>query len=238
MKVSDGVAVLILTSLGYLCTYAFEVGYCMYYGIPKDLIQISATNILVFSFAIIGLFCFLIRPLEDYLNFKGRFTGNPWGKAITTLAIKYIVMLTIFTLTVFLFPLSWVKLTFFIVTLAYFALKDFYTPLDHKHLSTYKEKLEHTYSNPSTKDLLSFIKNEDTKKYYIISCYILFLTFLSSLIGGLNAKFSDNIITCNDTYQVLKVYGDNAIVLNSINNKKTFKAIPITECTFETKNKS
>ncbi|MBH2535246.1 hypothetical protein I5Q27_07240 [Serratia marcescens] len=239
MKLSDGISVLALTSLAYLCTYAYEIGFCLHYGIPRGLIQISVTNMLFFGFTLIALFCSIIKPIEDYLNFKGRSTRKDDGayKIIKQLSIKYLIFIPIGTLSLLLYPFRWQSFALQSVILAGFLLKDFIAPLFHTHLDTYKEKLEYEKENNTNKGIASFIENEGIKNTFVIFMFSIILMVISSLIGGLNAKYSSESITCNEKYRILTIYGDNAIVSEMGEKGKKFKVIPVTECTFETNKK-
>ena len=237
MKLSDGITVLALTSLAYLCTYAYEIGFCLHYGIPRELIQISISNILFFGFSLIALFCALISPIEDFLNIRRKTEKNTENAVIKKLKIKYSIISLLFFLPLFVFPFRWLH---FILTLSFltlFILEDFVSPLFHTHLTTYKEKIEFEHNNKTKKSISTFIENKEIRNIFVMCMLSIILMMLSSMIGGLNAKFSSEHTTCNETLTVFTVYGDNVIVSNQNDKKTTFRAIPVTECTFETNKK-
>lgn len=237
MKVSDGIAVLALTSLAYLCTFAYELGFCLHYGIPRELIQISISNILFFGVSLITLFCALINPIEDFLNIRKSTEKNTENKIIKKLKIKYSIISLLFFLPFFIFPFRWLNFILMLSFLTLLILEDFVSPLFHTHLTSYKEKLEFENNNKTKKSISSFIENKEIRNTFVMCILSIILMLLSSMFGGLNAKFSSEHTTCNETLTVLTVYGENVIVSNHNDKKTTFRAIPITECTFETNKK-
>ena len=54
--VSDGMKTLLLSLLAYLCLFAFEGGYCSWFGIPLELVKLDATRFLVFAGSVASFF--------------------------------------------------------------------------------------------------------------------------------------------------------------------------------------
>jgi hypothetical protein len=50
----EGLQILLITSIAYLCAYRYERGYCNYFGIPHNLIVLDVTTFLLFGSAIAG----------------------------------------------------------------------------------------------------------------------------------------------------------------------------------------
>jgi len=47
---------LLLSLLAYLCLFAFEGGYCSWFGIPLELVKLDATRFLVFAGSVASFF--------------------------------------------------------------------------------------------------------------------------------------------------------------------------------------
>jgi len=195
-------------AVAYWLAYIYEYGYCKYFEIPIEFIDVSLKNILVCAFAIVVFYFYTSNISELFWSFtkniphiiktKLKRTVYPaaWGIAIAIVFkvhLKFIfIYLALFVSSVFIY--------------------EFILPLiTHRKLATYTEKLEKAQSDDFAYDSYTDVF---ASRIGILNFRILFklmgLTILVMFLGSLGGALKTNfMVSSAEDKIVLKIHESN-----------------------------
>ena len=206
--VTDGLIIASATAAAYLLTFAYEYGYCAYFGIPGFLIEPSTGTILFAALFILGAVILLIEM--SHLP-RELLAAIPWPRLRTRLVLIALMWITP-TLTGT--PLRWLMtLTLAVSTLLLlsdyiFALIFTTGPLTQRISRGEKE----TQTSKSAWDGPKRTFGTTAVGLVLIA----YMALLGAwLIGAIHARFQDSFIVLKSApdIAVIKRYGDRLIAI-------------------------
>ncbi|HDR2753145.1 TPA: hypothetical protein QCJ76_001713 [Enterobacter asburiae] len=199
------------TALCYTGAYAYERGFCLFFGIPTELITVTPGSIIttVCLFATFLMALYMASSLPVLIASKKNLK-NKHIISILTLSPVWVIFNLIFFLTS-----GFKLLTFSIITVAYLFLSIGVTMSATESLNQNKTNDEH-----NTPSIFSKIDNA-----FAFIFWFSFLFFaITNGMGTFVARTTDNFHEFtfkNEKYKLLKSYGDNIIALKSKDTNKS-----------------
>ncbi|MDE9578803.1 hypothetical protein [Citrobacter koseri] len=234
MSISDGVRVLILTTICYLLTFSYESGYFRYFDLPTELININIKTLLTFGFIFISItfICFvpLANIISKIIHERRKLNINT---NLNKVFIIYILMIIVFILFILVFHhvmslYSIILQSLFLLTLA---ANDILIPFIFKRNLTLSQSIDEHAEEQSQSNVLNlFAKSTKINFNVYIILFLIFMT-VSHLLGGVVAMTAQLDLTCNG-YTIYETQ-DSSVVVKLAENK--FRLISTDDCLFEKK---
>lgn len=206
--VTDGLIIASVTAAAYLLTFAYEYGYCAYFGIPGFLIEPSTGTILFAALFILGAVILLIEM--SHLP-RELLAAIPWPRLRTRLILVILIWITpALTGT----PFRWL-MTFNLAASTLLLLSDYifaliFTPGSFSQRISQGEKETETSKSAWDGPKRTF---GATAVGLVLIVYMALLG--AWLIGSIHARFQDSFIVLKSTpdIAVIKRYGDRLIAI-------------------------
>lgn len=204
----------ILPFVGYFFSYIYEYGYTTYFNIPKEYIHITLEMILLFCFILFGLIVFIILQLEYIFPFLAeKFQKNSLNRFIIIRSILIIIIVIYFALigkTIILWSA-------FIAMIIIFYTVPLITPFFRKdksisYLDHFQKNIDADLKEPT---LSTVISDKYSPWYPFIFIILLFIAQIVYGVGVFSAssRTTYHIINNDSSYVVLKIYGDNILMV-------------------------
>lgn len=208
---NETLIVALVTALCYTGAYAYERGFCLFFGIPTELITVTPGSIIttVFLFAAFLMTLYIASSLPVLIASKKNLK-NKYIISILILSPVWIIFNSIFLLASGFKPL-----TFSIITVAYIFLSIGAT------MST-KDSLNHNKISAEQKPLSIFSRIDNAFAFIFWFSFLFFA--ITSGMGTFVARTTDNFHEFtykNEKYKLVKSYGDNIITLKSMDANKS-----------------
>lgn len=213
---SEAILAVLIPIFGYLLAFSYEKGFCAYFNIPVEFIEINLINALKITGTLITI-TFIIWMFYEFLD-SIKFFNNPIGRALSRILIPIILI----PMAIYIFDLPWSYIL--IMYPVIFVL--FVLPLFQRGIKGYKRKVEYTL-------------NQDLKDEYLIDKLakiigpytVVFLSFfivglgILNVAGGFNAKAKRTfmVIKSNPELVILRKYSKNFICTSFDRKKKEIK---------------
>lgn len=208
---TDGLIVAAATAAAYLITFAYEYGYCAYFGIPGYIIEPTTGTILFGAFLILAVSMFLI---------DASFLPQELLSALPHPMLKLrIVLVSIICVSPYLLdrPISWLSIIY-IITTSFVLLFDYIVALCSKP-GSFSQRLSEgeksTYMNKTAWDGI-------VRKFGIIPVRVIIFTvsgmWMAWMGGSMHAKMQEGFIVlkANRDFAVIKRYGDRFIAIKYV----------------------
>ena len=206
--IAEGVLIAAITATGYWLAFLYELGYCKYFNIPIEFIEIGILNILV---AVIGVFG-ILAMLNMYINPLHLFVSKlprPLKFAIYRTSIP-IVFIASYGAIVRL-PTSqwWLLFGLFVAPLVFF---EFVFPLiTQRKTKGYIAKLEAQDKIENDHDtLLDMTAKSIGRDKFLIILFFFLLSVIAFFSGGFDAKSKHSFVVIKSDQELvsLKTRGD------------------------------
>ena len=213
---SEAILAVLIPIFGYLLAFTYEAGFCAYFNIPVDFIEISLISVLKITGTLITI-TFLIWMFYEFLD-SIKFFNNPIGRALDRILIPIILI----PIGIYVFDLPW----YYILIMYPFIFVLFVLPLFARGIKGYKRKVEYTL-NQDLKD--EWLIDKLAKKIgpYTVIFLMFFIVGLGifSVAGGFLAKKQRifMVIKSNPELVMLRKYSKNFICASFDRKKKEIK---------------
>lgn len=212
----EAILAVLIPIFGYLLAFAYETGFCVYFNIPVEFIEISLISVLKITGTLITI-TFIIWMFYEFLD-SIKFFNNPIGRALSRILIPIILI----PIGIYVFDLPW----YYILIMYPFIFVLFVLPLFQKGIKGYKRKVEYTL-NQDLKD--EWLIDKLAKKIgpYALIFLMFFIVGLGILnvAGGFNAKtkMTFMVIKSSPELVILRKYSKNFICTSFDRKKKEIK---------------
>lgn len=199
------------TALCYTGAYAYERGFCLFFGIPTELITVTPASIIytVFLFAAFLMTLYMISSLPVLLASKKNLK-NKYIISFLSLSPIWVIFNLIFFLND-----GFKLITFIIITVAYLFLSVGYT-------MSATESLKQNKTNDEQKNTSIFSRIDNAFAFIFWFSFLFFA--ITSGMGTFVARTTHNFHEFtfkNERYELIKSYGDNIIALKSKDTNKS-----------------
>jgi hypothetical protein len=230
LKVSDAVAVLIVTAAAYMCVFAYEVGFCKFFGVPSGLIRPDVSTFLIYGTVALFVLTLLYQLAFALYIINDVLFESEHKRPYLRVAFPYVVILLVCLVLAWLedfkgfTPYCLAGLTMlclaedFIMPLRY---KILYPKLDYRFLFKFRQE--------NTKEPIQFPLQKRLHQRGLNQLLTLFLIltwtiYISVNFGRLEARSSETFL-CRDSPRkevVLRVYGTTAITARRDDSGKMY----------------
>jgi hypothetical protein len=219
-KLSEGLVIAVVPAIGYWFSYVYQLGYCRYFDIPTEFIEINIQNFFICIIGMISLLAVIIA------------IGNPLFSALRYLpeAIRKIVTnygLAVFIMFSYSFAVQ-MPTKVFLTSLAIplgLLVSDLIFPLFlHKDKSSYLEKLNAQRAiEMKTETMTDAIFKKIGANFSVLLFYASISSVFIIFAGAYEAKKTSVFMISNGGQKiVLKKYGDQFLVADFNKKEKTF----------------
>ncbi len=206
----------------YFSCFVYELGYCHYYNIPKQMIDPNLSTILVFATTILGVLVSCLKvlgistPLFRGLQDKSK---SHWHPILFSNGIFIIIILIV----LYVYPFSWKLLGWTVGTLAIINLIFWLLPLllNFKNKAPLKEKLNEIHQQKDNFDLIEYLFQFLTFKERLFIAILFLIPSISYLVGNGEAMKQSQfqVLTQLPDIVFLRRYDDTYIFTN-VNRKE------------------
>jgi len=213
--ISDTILISVLTAFGYITAYCFESGYCTYFNIPTELIEISITRVVTVTLAMFG-------SLLALGHFVSPFIGLVSSESIVKRLIGKHILVAMF-IGIAWWSVNDVSTFAFILIVPVLELYfDFIHPLlSKRHISGYANKMTAFQSEFSEERARSIWFNDRIQRlmrrdYAILVLVGLIALMIASGLGRSQAKNQKQFLTTKspNSIIILRQYGSSLIGVN------------------------
>jgi hypothetical protein len=200
IKGNPTVALTIITAYSWYCAYNYQAGFCSFFSVPNEYIDISTIDILKFASSILGISFILYTQLFDTIK---NWVDGP-KKTVFELIAKFLIVFSLVGYWV-LFHIAKLPLTIYYI---YFGTGLFILMV-----------MIFTHKKVNNEGLKGFAKLAWTPIWYLNSVILLIPLFCLYVGYGDASKKTDfEVLSEHKSVAVIRRYGDN-IILKNFNSK-------------------
>lgn len=220
-NLSEGLIIAVVPAIVYWFSYVYQFGYCRYFEIPTEFIEINVQNFFICIIGMVGLLAVIIsvgtplfsifRNLPEVIRLIFINNGIP---VLVLLAYSFVAKMPIkhvFIILAVPFGLLMSELTF---------------PLySQKNKSSYLEKLEaqRAFETEHKESLMYVIFKRIGVNFSVLLFCVSFASIFICFVGAYEAKNTSVFMTSNGGQKiVLKKYGEQFLVADFNKKEKTF----------------
>ena len=212
--VGEAILLAAFSAYAYLVTFAYEAGFCKFFGIPNYLIEISLTNLLVVAAVLYALFgsSFVLGGLMIYATMPSLDPMHPIALRLKRLFIPALLLLGYVALRTE--HIGWLLGVFAVLIIA-----EFVVPIIlHRKIKGYLEKLRHDDRTAYGDTPLIRMAGKLGHTWYLGIILAVILIGLSYDAGQFNAKSQKIFMTIDSNLVVLRRYGDALVCARLLSN--------------------
>lgn len=219
---TEGVILAAIPAGGYWTAYLYELGYCNFFEIPPELIDISINSILLNSLAVLGIAILMVFAVD----FIGKLMVGV-SSAVKGSLYKLIFIYFIGYGFYFSFGRSQTELKIFLTIFALpMIIKDFVWPLwSQRHIKGFGNKVaaakkrDFEYDSATDK-----IANKIGIEAFLVCGALYVISILSYLAGGYGASSETEFLSAKakPNYILARKYGESWVAVRFDETKKIF----------------
>lgn len=200
--------------MGYILAWTYELAFCSVFHIPRELIAVSWTNIIIAISSIIGSAVIILGLLQIPISL--RTLGIRPRNIIIRRLIVHLVMFSFFGIIFMVYSSYIPNLAMVLLFPLPFLFRDFGAPLiQQRKVSGYRSKLEaqeEQHKSQASPEVPTFIRKHLSTILLVIVVFLLFL-ILAHFEGTKSALDKEHFLVPSAYPQsvVLKVYDDTMI---------------------------
>lgn len=232
MSLSDGVRVLLLTTVCYLLTFSYELGYFKYFNLPSELININIKTLITFGFSFISITVICIIPASNIICkiIYERKKLNPNYKLNLTFMLYSLIIATfLIFILVFHHVISIISMTLQFIFILTLAANDILIPFIFKGNMSLSQSVNEYAKEQNQSNVLTLLTKKSKKTLPIYIILFMISMSISHIFGGITAMTTKLDLTCNG--KAIYKTQDSSVIVKIENNK--YRVVPIDSCLIE-----